>query len=320
MTSNNIKHIAKVLSLIILICYLTDKIIFVTFNKLSDKVFTGQTIGKLNQYLKIKETKKILIFGSSRANHNINPQVLDSSSFNMGMDGRNIAYVSTLVKMIQNKNPQTFLIQIDPEQVFSEKYKGDDIEALGVMYHRNKTIKEEIDKLKLNNPFQKFFWCIAYNNKIFGIIANYLKPKYEYKTYNGYDPIDVDENQKITFSKILSQNKIVNCQDSLSINKTYFNYLLELNKFAKNGNKKLIFFTSPIYSDNCKSDNQKLMLLAKELKIDYIDFTDIFKRNNSKNYWKDETHLNRIGAEKFTNILREQINTKAQHPIGNIGG
>jgi hypothetical protein len=315
MNINNIKHIVKILVLISLISFVIDKIIFVTFNKISDKVFSGQTIGKLNHYIEVKETTKILILGSSRANHNIDPQLLDSSSFNMGMDGRNIAYVSTLVKMIENKKPQTLLIQIDPDQLFSKNYKGDDIEPLNVIYSRNPVIKGEIDKLNLDNPFQKFFWSISYNNKIFGIIVNYLKPKYDYKTYNGYDPIDVDDNQKNIFSMILSQNKVDVCQDSLIVNKTYFNYLLELKEFANTNNKKLIFFTSPTYNDNCKNDNLKLMKLAEEIKIDYIDFTDIFLKDNSTSYWKDKAHLSRMGAEKFTNIFKEQISTDAQHRL-----
>ena len=312
MSINSAKYTLKILILICFTCFITDKITYFILDKISDKVYTGQTIGKVNHYLEIKENKRLLIFGSSRANHNIDPNILDTSSFNIGLDGRNIAYVTTLVKMIEKKTPQTILIQIDPEYIFDKNYKGEDIEPLEVKYHRNAVVKEEIDKLNINNPFHYFFWSILYNNKTISIVRSYLKPAYDYRTYNGYDPIDIDENQKKIFRRILSQKKVVKCQDSLQINKLFYNYLVELKEFSKNKNKKLIFFTSPVYHDYCKEDNLELSKLAQHIKIDYSDFTDLFLKDNSESYWKDEIHLSRIGAEIFTKKFKEQLSTYTQ--------
>lgn len=311
MNIHNFKHLIITLLLIAVICFTTDKIIFYIFNKISDKVYTGLSVGKLNQYLKIKENKKLIIYGNSRANHNVNPNILEENSFNMGVDARDIAYVSTLIKTIENITPQTLLIQIDPESVFNTNYNGDDISPLAVKYHRNDVIKNEIDKLKADNPFQHIFWSIAYNNKIIGIVQNYLKPKYNYELYNGFDPIDVDANQEKIFSKILSQEKKQKCQDSFQVNKLYLSYLKDLSEFANKNNKELIFFTAPIYNDICKQDNNELSTLAKNNHLKYFDFTDVFRADNSLSYWKDETHLSRIGAEKFSYILKEKLNSNS---------
>lgn len=307
MNINNFKHLIITLLLIAVICFTTDKIIFYILNKISDKVYTGLSVGKLNHYLKIKENKKLIIYGNSRANHNVDPKILDENSFNMGVDARDIAYVSTLIKTIENKEKQTLLIQIDPESIFNNNYTGDDISPLAVKYHRNDVIKKEIDKLKADNPFQHIFWSIAYNNKIIGIVQNYLKPKYNYELYNGFDPIDVDANQEKIFSKILSQEKTQKCNDSLNMSNMYFTYLLDLIDFAKKNNKEIIFFTAPIYKDICKEDNNELSNLAKNNHFKYFDFTDVFHTDNSLSYWKDETHLSRLGAEKFSYILKEKL-------------
>lgn len=316
MSINNIKHLLKVLALVCLICFISDKIIFCIVNRISDNVYTGQAIGKLNLFLKIKENKKLLIFGSSRANHNINPTALEANSFNMGVDGRNIAYATALIKTIETRETQTLLIQIDPESVFSGNYNGEDIKLLACKYHRNAVIKTEMDKLDMVNPFQHYFWSIAYNNKIIGIVKNHWHPSYNYRLYNGYDPYDVDESQEKIFSKILSQNKIAECQDSVTVNKLCYNYLLDLKDFAKANNKKLIFFTSPVYNDHCKKDNYELVKLANEINIIYLDFTDLFQKNNSRSLWKDEIHLSRIGAERFTSILKEKLNSNVQQSSG----
>jgi hypothetical protein len=311
MSIDNIRHTLRIMVLICLFCFVIDKIVFFTLNKISDNVYTGHSFGKISYYLKIKEHTKLLIFGSSRAVNNINPKVLDKNSFNMGAPMRNIAYATTLIKTIENKAPQTILIQIDPEYIFSEDYNGEDIEPLGIKYHRNELIRAEIDKLNLINPFQHFFWSISYNSKIADIVKNYLKPKSDYRTYNGYEPLDVDENQKRIFSRILSKKAIVKCEDSLFINVLFYNYLIELKEFAIKNNKKLFFFTAPIYDDSCKKDNLALSKLAKEIKIDYIDFSDVFNKGNSLSYWYDETHLSRIGSEKFSKELNNRLMTSS---------
>lgn len=157
MNINNVKHILKAIALVCLICFITDKIIFFIFNKVSDNVYTGQAVGKLNHYLKVKETKKLLIFGSSKANHNIDPKILDENSFNMGLDGGSIAYVTMLNETIENNEDQTILIQIESEDIFSKNYDGDDISPLAIKYHRNAIIKKELDKTNYVNPFHHIF-------------------------------------------------------------------------------------------------------------------------------------------------------------------
>jgi hypothetical protein len=311
MSIYNIKHILKTLALIFLFCFVTDKIIFFILNKISDQVLTGHSIGKVNYYLKIKEDKKLLVFGNSRAENNANPEVLDKNSFNMGEPGRQIAFTAALIKTIENKNKQTILIHIDPEYLFKKDYHGEDISPLLIKYHRNKIIKQEIDRLNLDNPFQHFFWSISYNSKILGIVQNYLNPKWDYKTYNGYEAINVDEKQEQIFRKILKEQEIFQCEDNLTINQLVYNYLTDLKAFAANNNKKLVFFTSPIYNDYCKEDNERFAKLAKEIGINYFDFTDAFKKDNSISYWYDEIHLSRIGSEKFSKELSNRLMTSS---------
>ena len=44
----------------------------------------------------------------------------------------------------------------------------------------------------------------------------------------------------------------------------------------------------------------KLKKILKNKKIDYYDFSDLFKENNQLKFWKDSSHLSNLGAEIFT--------------------
>ena len=313
MEKDSVKYIIKTIFLILVISLITDKIVFLVLNKVSDKVFTGQSIGKLNHYLMIKDNVDLVVFGSSRANHHIDPIILSDKSFNKGMDGQKLAFSATLIKLLPKNKKQLVLLHIDPENAFSSKYTGKDIQSLSSKYNRNKTIKSEIDKLKQNNFIQKYYPSLSYNGSVLGILKNYFIPNYNYKTYSGYDPLFANEIQKNIFKNILEKGvEKTNCQNKFILNKIYSNYLNEIKIFCKKNKKKLIVFTSPKYNNNnsCEEENIKFAEIMKTKNFDYYDLTNFFKNANALKYWKDKTHLSNIGATLFTSAINDTIKLK----------
>ena len=304
-------YLVKILGLIILCSYLLDKMVFVFLNSISDQVYSGQNIGKLNQFLEIKDNLDFIVVGSSRANHHVDVEKFAMNSFNMGVDGTKIAYASTLIKTLLNKK-QTVLMHIATERAFSKTYSGEDILSLKSKYHRNNTIKNEIDYLEKNNPLQHFYWSLGYTGSTLGIIKNWFSPNYDYTSYNGFDPLSISDGQKKTLQKILKSDNIETCQDELVLNPVYEYYLKNLQVFCKKNRKKLILFTAPTYSDSCKNDNEKLAQILNSLNYEYFDFTDFFNNNNSIDYWKDKTHLSDVGAQLLTNELNSKLNLESE--------
>jgi hypothetical protein len=315
MNTKGLKYTIIVIFSILSISFLADKITYLALNKISDNVFTGQSIGKLNHYLQIKNDVDFIIFGSSRANYHIDPSRLSYKSFNMGMDGRKIAYSATLIKLLPKKKTQFILLHIDPENAFSQDYTGSDIKVLNSKYNRINIIKEEIDKLEKNNLFQNYYWCLGYNSYVLGILKNYFKPKYDYRAYFGYDPIFVDRNQRKIFDNILStDNNEVDCQNTFTLNNIYELYIEDLKVFCKENNKTLVIFTSPEFNDKCKEDNIRFTQVMKIKGIPYYDLTDFFKYNNNQEFWKDKNHLSNKGARMFTNEVKRIVDNNNYLP------
>ncbi len=297
----------KLLIIIIVVSFCVDKAVYFILNKSSDKVFSGQSIGKLNHFIQLKDSLDLIAFGSSRANHHIDVKKLSQSSFNIGMDGKFIAYSSTLIKLLPKDKSQTVILHIDPKRVFTSNYEGSDIDALMSKYHRNEIIKKEIDKTNRNNPLQSFYWCIDYNGKVLGLFKNLLKPKYEYNTYYGYDPINVTQSQKEIFKKTLLIEDTLQCKENFEINPLVKMYLEDITQFCKENNKKLVTVTSPTYKPKCLDQYSKLKDVLNELGIDYYDYSSYFVNNNSLDYWKDKTHLSKKGADVFSLALGDML-------------
>jgi len=310
MTKAHIIHIIKILTFIIVLSFIVDKIVYFTVTKISDNVFSGQAVGKLNQYLTIKDTTKTIVFGSSRANHHIDIRKLTQSSYNIGIDGKFVAYSSILIKLLPKDKAQNIILHLDPNVGFRPQYSREEIKSLMVKYHRNDIIKDELIKAEKNTVFQKFYWCIDYNGSVLGILKNAVFPKYNSDGYYGFDPLVLTQTEIDVFQKLLARNdQISTCRDEVKINQTYLSYLEEIIAFCKANNKNLIAITSPIYDDNCPDDNAIMASILKDNGIEYYDYTNFFKDDHDHDlkYWRDYAHLSDVGAEIFSEALSKDL-------------
>lgn len=307
MDKKTFKYFIKITVLFVVTSFIVDKLVYLSITKIEEKVFIGQTVGKVNHYLSLKDTTDLIVFGSSRANHHFN--TLNGVEFNMGMDGKKIAFQATLIKLLPKSYKQTVVLHIDPEYFFSENYDGSDTKTLKNLFHRNKIINKQLKKLNQDELISNFYYTNLYNFKLIPILKNYLFPRYDYKNYSGFDPIYPNDFQKSVLKKILDKKEMnTECQTNFKINKIYDVYIDEIISFCKENNKKLIVFTSPRYYDNCKEDNLIFTKIMNKKNINYYDFTNFFNDNNDISYWKDLTHLSSLGAELFTKDFRKLIN------------
>ncbi|UWX56110.1 hypothetical protein NYZ99_07360 [Maribacter litopenaei] len=196
------------------------------------------------------------------------------------------------------------MVHISPYNAFNQNYLGEDVASLNLFYHQNEVIRNELDLLGQNNILHKIFWSQTYNGRLLGILKNFVKPQYDFKKYSGYDPLVVSDNQRKKFNQLLDRWTTRNCDSILSINSIYSSYIDEIKTFCETNNKVLIFYTSPIYRDDCKEDDLALIRILKEKNITYWNLSDFFEKEKSLENWKDNTHLSSKGAEAFTREIQ----------------
>ncbi len=312
MTSKNFISFIKILGVFFLISIMMDRMVYWSLNSISDKVYSGQGIGKLNHYFKIKDSLDLIVFGSSRANRHFVINELSNNGFNIGVDGRKIAYPATLVELLPEKKKQTVIFNVDISYMIDSTYQGEDVDALMTYYDRNKIVKNNIDRLGYNNPFQKVYSTISYNGYVVSILYNFLFPKYDYKKYDGYDPNFINPEQQEKLKKTILSEKPSDCPKRLTINAVTREDLARIAKFCNENNKRLIFVSSPIYKDACKTDNVLIAKFMKENGYTYYDYTDFFTKNNSLTFWKDMQHMSDKGAHLFSRKLAQDLNLNVE--------
>jgi len=307
--SKHVLNVLKIGALTLLISILADRVIYMALNHISDQVYSGQAVGKLNYFMDHKRDVETLFMGSSRTSRHFDSNLIAENSFNIGMDGKKIAYSATLLQILPENKKQTIIFQIDPIYAVDPLYTGSDLQALNIKFNRNKIFRENIIKMGQDNRFQSLYHSIAYNGNVVGLIANYLNGSKEYEAKNGYQPLKVSdvERQKLRIQIRDIETSPLPCPKDMVVSDIYTQYLKEMKQFAEQKRKKLIFITSPKHTDSCKLDNQKLKETMDSLGLLYQDDSDFFANDNNILYWKDLGHMSSVGSAKYAEHVKELI-------------
>lgn len=307
MLNVKIKTILKTILIVVFTTLIADKIIYWGLTQLSKTVFTGQGVGKVNHYLSIKDELELIVFGSSRANHHFNVGLLNSNGFNMGVDGRDMAYFNTLIHLLPKEKKQQVIINIDPKNLFVKAYSGEDILLLKNLYHQNEIIAERIEQVALEHPLQTVLWSLDYNGKFFSILKNSILPAYNHKNYSGYDPLVLTPTKAKIRDKVLAKAPTHDCTNHALMNPLYVKLLMETVTFCNNNNKQLILVTSPLYFEQCKNEKEQMEQFISKNKLTYWDYSEFFGKESKPAYWIDALHLSAEGATLFSSHLKQRL-------------
>ena len=228
----------------------------------------------------------------------------------MGLNATKIAFATTLINTLNKKN-QNIFVHIDQNSLLnaSDSYDGGD--CLGLINHAssNKAIREVLKELFPEEIIITYFSnSYMYNGKVLGTIKNYFHPSYNYRNYDGFDPIVPTANQKKVFLGLWnSQGRdSIGYHEKISVNPLTASLIEKMHKKCLENQSNLIFFTSPTLNQINPELVTQTQQFFKSKNITYLDYTHLYTDFNP-DYWKDLTHLSETGAKEFTKKLKEDF-------------
>ncbi len=252
--------------------------------------------------------KDIIILGSSRgANNVVAKQIEDStgfSTYNLSYRGSDVSFHKFLLESVLkfNKQPKKVMLVLDSGYEFNDvptlNFRFDRLYPLkNYSYINNKLIED-----KKQNRLSKMFCLARIKQKDFNLKANKVLPINVMTSHgskinsqkgdatlvygNGYKPYEID---KENLSKI--------------------NDLEAIQNICKENEIELIFVFPPNFKSFDGSFYERFSsLIKKENRIMIYDTMDV--RYTDSKYFRDESHLNKKGAEIFTNEMIQFINSK----------
>jgi len=265
-------------------------------------VFKSQICGasKVNRILTKTIKSEIPIFGSSRAQSNFVPSVIDNNCFNYGIDGTQVnIWLFFLEQELKKKKKTPIIINFDLSGLISA---DGDIGNYIPNWNATKSILTYKEEYYYNIPLIKYF----------GQYENYLKYYLNEKinltkvTDNG-GSFEKNKLIKLKFEYLIKKRE--KSSSSFKLNKQLSSKLIRL---ISSTNRRIIFVVSPLHNsyfnkfDNIKKADNYLSSLSQFKNVTIIDMRNYIMDDD---LFMNTTHLNYEGAIKFTKRLKEELLT-----------
>lgn len=308
------------IGVIALIVFL-DLTIGVGLGRLYRKTHTGESGGLINDAL--SRHPQILLLGSSRMRHHAMPTVLNRklslTAYNAGMDGQDFLYAMMLFDLWQRSNPAPKAIVLNIDSDSFEK-TDDELQRADVFsfYYDDSPLVRQI--LNERSRFERLkFLSRAYraNGKVFAIAKNLFN--HQAPDFDGFEPL----------SGHLSPETVPVPSESIPTVAQFWPLKVECFKrladYCTHHGTRLILVQSPRFREDPLAHDAWVKALSQFLAsyptVEFVDLStcahpDAFR--NKPELFKDGSHLNAHGAEIFSTVLADALQTKFHSDLSSI--
>jgi hypothetical protein len=302
--------------------FLSLLVVFASLFFIVDKLFYWKIMNlpnteldkRLELILEGKMNKQLLIFGSSRAQHDIYADAIQDnlamSTYNLGYRGSNIAFQLFLLEKIlkHNRKPEIVILTVDEDREFllekTLQFRYDKLYPL----IKHQEITMDLIQQKQISPFASVLYCARIGWNQFSEIK---KPtKFDQWSANGSTLLDSSD---IGFKGIYKKKNKYNKKLEIRENLHAFAKFQEICKAKK---IQLVVLIPPnFWSQNAEFANRiSNLILDKKTLLLNQDRTDF----QSASLFYDESHLNNKGAILYTDKIIERLKNKLRANTANL--
>lgn len=264
----------------------------------------GGYVGHHN-YILHQSNEDILIFGSSRAIHHYNPQIIEDSlgmsCYNCGQDGNGIVLFYGWWQLMKgNHQPKVIIYDVNPS--FDLLVGEDNSKYLGWLRseYNHDGIRQLFDEVDPTERYKMQSMMYRYNSKFLQNIIDYFHPIFQISP-NGYLPLYGEMEQM----KKKKQTKTTNRTYSYDPQKLA--YLEQFVLDAKEHDIQLVFAVSPMWYGMDESMLVPIKKLCEKECIPFLDYSNDSTFVMKDKWFKDGLHLNSRGTDKYSSIISKDI-------------
>ena len=281
--------------------FIVDRLLGYGMGKLRSAAIGGNT--EREEYIANKATEDILIFGSSRALDHYNPNILTEllglSCYNCGQDESGIVLFYPRYKMMAKRNNPKIIIY---DIYLQDLYGKDNEKYLSRLkpYYNDKDVKEMFSLVDHLSKYKMFSHIYQHNSTLYDVlkdnfINNHIFLKGFYSIMTG--TLDYEPTGTKTKHEPLDSFKV-----------SY------LEKFIKETKDKcqLFFCISPVYKSTSNKDFDSIKILCKKYNIPLLNHYCDTLFTNHRELFSNVNHLNRNGADLYSEIIVNEIKNKLE--------
>ncbi len=301
----DIRRLLKNLLIFIVILIVLDRGI----GFLLEYAYKHQKLGSnaITTYAIEKSKEDILIFGSSRASHHYDSNIITDSTglsaYNCGRDGTNIIYSAAILpEILERHNPKLIVLDLTLNE-FSQEEAASLNEMLPTMLlpyiNTSKQIENTVLKVKPDEVYKaKISKIYAYNSLLTSIVMSYMNA--DIKNVKGYQPLTGSrlQNKK---GKTNNEFKVIKYEKVDDYARSRLVYFVQQ---VQSRNIPMIAVMTPMYTAPfaATASMKEMEAILNKYHVPFYDYSTrpaFFK----KELFHDNSHMNRTGATMFTDSL-----------------
>ena len=276
--------------------------------------------GKVNKICSHTIDPDIIIFGSSVSEVGINSSMLSKKTglavYNASLNGTRYMQYKGMIEEFNEyskKNKTVVLVEtyfsFEPSNslAFADRYFSRLYNKF--LYNDLYDMQPDLVWKSKYIPFYKYIALSKdyYKNAAIGL-KNILTKKIKQDSLFGF--ASVDRNWEADADEAIKNTKFFNILIDSTIEKNYINTIVKLQK----NDKKVVIVLTPMYFKilNTKTNftplRNELIKIAKITGVTFLDFSNSKISNDKTNYY-NTNHLNHKGANIFSSILSDSINS-----------
>jgi hypothetical protein len=299
----------------VLLVVTVDRTLGLGLRHLYKKIRSGEGGGLINAALSSKA--EVLLLGSSRMMHHIDPAVvsrsLSLSVYNAGVDGQDFLYAAMLMDLRARSNvpPRVIVLQVDRDSFSKDQDELKRTSIFSFYIGESDLIREIIYQRSALEPMKYMSYSFRANGKVLPIIKNLFAsgqdPLNGFRPLSGMMPMKKPRQQPRTPSQRA---------DSPHFWDLKIQCLKRLAVYCRRNGTRLVLFHSPQFSEGRAKHDAWIValkgLLTNYPEIEFIDiseftYPEIF--SNHPELFVDNSHLNAKGAEIVSGLLAAKLNS-----------
>ncbi len=245
-------------------------------------------------------TDDVIIFGSSRCIHHYDPLVMEDTLhmtvYNCGMDGEGIVYFYGIYSALNERYPpKAVLYDVTPEYDISRDTFYKEFANLKRFYYKA-CIQEIYKHVSMQDYYVTKLKMYRYNNSLFRLIGDNVGVGF-YPYSKGYSPLSNELD--IDLPDVIEKS-------AKPANEICMEYLERLILDCQ-GKTQLIFLISPQWHNADDDDAAPIKALCAKYDVPLLNHYCDSSYNFDRTQFRDVTHLNGNGAEKYSAEIAAEI-------------
>ncbi len=246
-----------------------------------------------------RANEDVLIFGSSRAIHHYDPNILEEvfnmPSYNCGFDGNGIICAFGYIKMIEQRYcPKMIIYDIIPS---FDLLASDNHTYLGQLryYYDRDDIDSIFWSVDVAERYKMVSTMYRFNSMLPQLIMDNISPLHS--DNKGYRPLDGEMSDNI---------KPLKEQTNITYDRLKLHYIERLIEDCR-GKTLLVFAVSPMYENTDNEVLAPIKVLCEEYEVPLLNHYTDTSFNYTREYFSDRSHLNRRGATEYSRVIASEI-------------